>query len=92
MERERSEPAGVLRSTRAGEGDDEPLGVATEGGGARQVEQLMVELPARPSEPAPNDEPAAIELEIGGRYVLRLRVGTDSTHLREVIEVLEAGQ
>ena len=52
----------------------------------------MVELPARPSEPAPNDEPAAIELEIGGRYVLRLRVGTDSTHLREVIEVLEAGQ
>ena len=56
-----------------------------------QVEQLMVELPSAPSETLPS-EPAAIELEIGGRYLLRLRVGTDSTHLREVIEVLEAGQ
>ena len=54
-----------------------------------QVGQPMVEL--QPSEPFPNDEPVAIDLEIG-RYVLRLRPGTDSTHLREVIEVLEAGQ
>ena len=55
------------------------------------VGQPMVELPVAASEPLANDEPTAIELEIG-RYLLRLRPGTDSTHLREVIEVLEAGQ
>ena len=56
-----------------------------------QVEQPMVELAAPAGEPFASDEPAAIELEIG-RYLLRLRPGIDSTHLREVIEVLEAGQ
>ena len=57
-----------------------------------QVEQQMVELPVPASEPFASDEPTAIELEIDGRYLLRLRPGTDSAHLREVIEVLEAGQ
>jgi hypothetical protein len=55
-----------------------------------RIEQPMVELPSAPTETL-SSEPAAIELEIG-RYLLRLRPGTDSAHLREVIEVLEAGQ
>jgi hypothetical protein len=55
------------------------------------VGQPMVELPVAASEQPSADEPAAIELAIG-RYLLRLRPGTDSAHLREVIEVLEAGQ
>ncbi len=58
-----------------------------------QSEQPMVELPAAPmSEAQRASEPAAIELEIDGRYLLRLRPGTDSAHLREVIEVLESRQ
>ena len=52
-------------------------------------EQPIVELLAPRQEPPRGSEPAAIELEIGGRYLLRLRPGTDSEQLRELIGVLE---
>ena len=54
-----------------------------------EVEQPMVELLESAKEPAPRDGCTAIELEVAGRYLLRLRPGTDSGHLREVIGVLE---
>ena len=55
-----------------------------------QLEQPMVELAVPAAAAAPQSEPVAIELEIGGRYVLRLRPGTDSAQLSELIGILES--
>ena len=51
-------------------------------------DQQLVELPT-PAPPTQAEDSPAIELEVGSRYLLRLRPGTDSGHLRQVIKVLE---